>query len=166
VLHDEERLEEGDRGICAGTFTSFVAGGVETTSSGVEGMEMTFSVVEGVTDLPFLPDGAGTPFGQGVRGPRGFSEVFAEARKDRVLSRELSGAFLGLVSALEDSAGGFKRISRSSQWVGSRELTQHMADARTYMNMNSGTRRGLDSHHSTGRQLIWFLLLGGLLVWH
>lgn len=83
MLHDEEGLEGGDRGDCAGTFTSFIAGGVETTFSGVEGMEMTFSVVE-------------------------------ETRTDRVLSRKLSGAFLGLDSALEVSAEGFKWGRRSS----------------------------------------------------
>jgi hypothetical protein len=114
MLHDEEGLEGGDRGDCAGTFTSFIAGGVETTFSGVEGMEMTFSVVEGEPDLPFLPDGAGIPFGQGFRGIRGLSAVFAETRTDRVLSRKLSGAFLGLDSALEVSAEGFKWGRRSS----------------------------------------------------
>jgi hypothetical protein len=150
VLHDEERLEEGDRGGCAGTFTSLIAGGVETIFSGVEGVEISFSVVEGETDLPFLPDGAGTPFGQGVRGTRGLSAVFAETRTDRVLSCRLLGAFLGLVSALGVSAQGFERVRGSSQWVGSRELTQHTADARTFTN-STGTRRALESHHSTGR---------------
>jgi hypothetical protein len=107
VLHKEEFPEEGDRGGCAGASTSFVAGGAEMSFSG-----------EGETDLPFLPDGAGTPFGQGVPGTRGLFAVFAGARTDRVLSRELSGALLELFSALEDTAEGFKQRRRSNQWVG------------------------------------------------
>jgi hypothetical protein len=66
VLHGDEHLEEGDRGGCAGTSTSFVGGDVEMTFTG-----------EGEPDFTFLPDGAGTPFGQGVRGTRGLSAVFA-----------------------------------------------------------------------------------------
>jgi hypothetical protein len=126
---------------------------------------MTFSG-EGETDLPFLPDGAGTPFGQGVPGTRGLFAVFAGVRTDRVLSRKLPGALLELFSALEDSAEGFKGRRRSNQWVGSQESTQHMAaDARTFMSCTS-TRRALDSHHLNGRLLVWFHLLGQLLVWH
>lgn len=137
MLRGEEGLEEDDR---VGT-PSFVAGGVVLTSSGVGGE----------TDLPFLPDGAGNPFGQGFRGTRGLFAVFAEAREDRVLSRELSGAFLGLVSALQISAEGFKRRWRSSQWVGSRQSTQHTTDARTFVSSPvTYTRMALGSHHSTG----------------
>lgn len=152
ALHDEERLGEDDRVGCAGAPTSFVAVGVE----------LTFLGVEGETDFPFIPDGAGTPSGQGIRRPaRGLFAVLGGVRTDRVLSCELPGVFLGLVSALEVPAD-FKRRRQSSQWVGSWELTQHTADAPTFMRSNA--RMALGSHHSTRRKLVWFLLLGELLV--
>jgi hypothetical protein len=153
-VHDEGHLEEGDSSGCAGTSTSFVAGVVEMTFSG-----------GGETDFPFLPNGAGIPFGQGVRRrTRGLSAVFAGARTECVLSRELSRAFLGLVSAFGDTAEGFKRRRRSNQWVGIQESNQHAAaDARTFMR-STGTRRALDTHHLTGRLLAWFHFLGKLLV--
>lgn len=86
----EEHLEESDGSGGTGTSTSFVAGGV------------SFSCIEGEVDLPFLPDGSGTPSGQPLRETRGLSAVFTKKRTDRVLSRKLEGAFLGLASVLEE----------------------------------------------------------------
>lgn len=90
----EEYLEEGDSGGGTGTSTSLVAGGVTFC--------LTFSGIEGEVDLPFLPDGPGTPFGQPLPGTRGLSAVFTKTRSVRVLSRKLGRAFLGLASALEE----------------------------------------------------------------
>ena len=75
---------------------------------------MTFSVVEGETDLPFLPDGAGTPFGQGLRGTKGLTAVLAGARPDSVLCRNLAGVSSEPVSSLEVFAKCFE--GRRSSW--------------------------------------------------
>lgn len=94
VPQDEVRFRICDRNCCA-TSTLLVMGGVE----------MTFEFVEGETDLPFLPEGAGIPAGQNLREIRGLYAVLGGARRGRVLSRELAGALFGLVSSLEVFAG-------------------------------------------------------------
>lgn len=100
VLQDAERLKVCDCGGCVWTSTSFkfLVAGVDTTSL----------VVDGETDLPFLPDGAGNPSGQGARGTRGLTAVLAGMRPDSVHCRELAGVSLGLVSSLGVFAGRFR----------------------------------------------------------
>ena len=72
-------------------------------------MDVTFSVVaEGETDLPFLPDGAGNPFGQGPCGTRGLTTVLAGVRPDSVLCRELAGVSLEPIFSLEVFAKRFE----------------------------------------------------------
>lgn len=68
---------------------------------------MAFSNLEDERDLPFLLDGGDIPDGQGNLGTRGISAVLAGVRLDRVFCRELTGAFLELVSALEVFAERF-----------------------------------------------------------
>jgi hypothetical protein len=105
-----------------------------STSLTMEGVEMSFSVVEGKTDLPFLPEGAGTPFGQGVRGTRGIYAVLAGARRDRVHSRGVSGTAFELDSALGVSGRG--RIwGRPSQCAGDQSQSKNTTDARTKLFM-------------------------------
>jgi hypothetical protein len=115
---------------CRGASTSLTMGGVE----------MSFSVVEGETDLPFLPEGAGVPFGQGVRGHRGLSAVLAGVRQEE-LSRKLTRAFLVLID-------GFRR-RQPSQCVGDQSQSKNTTDARTIQHLRRCTRRALDSHHRT-----------------
>lgn len=118
VPQDAERLKVCNRGGCAWISTSFkfLVGRVDTT----------FSVVDGETDLPFLPllDGAGKPSGQGVRGTRGLTAVLAGMRPDSVLCRDLAGVSLGLVSSLGVFAGRF-RGRRSSRRVGIQVNTKY-----------------------------------------
>ncbi len=78
---------------------------------------MAFSDVKGEKDFPFLPDGPGIPDGQGARGTRGITPVPAGVRRDRVFCRELTGGFLGQVSALA-ALEIFAKRRRSSQCVG------------------------------------------------
>ena len=74
-------------------------------------MDTAFSDVEGEVDLPFLPNGAGIPFGQGAPGPIGLTAVIAGVRPDFVLCCELAVVFLELVSALEVFAERFELSS-------------------------------------------------------
>lgn len=112
------------------TSTSLVMGTLKMTSSGVEGE----------TDLPFLPEGAGNPFGQGTRGTRGLSPVRAGTRPDRVLCREFTGSFFGLVSDLQE------RLGRTSQCVEDQSQPKNTTGTRNTLTNNS-PKRTARSHH-------------------
>lgn len=105
-------------------------------------MDKTFSDVEGEIDLPFLPDGAGTPFGQGALGTRGLTAVVAGVRPECVLFSGLTGVSLELVSALETFAERFEG-RRSSQCVGIQVNTKY--DSCTYIRYFQKEGSGLPS---------------------
>ena len=65
---------------------------------------MAFLDVEGDIYFPFLPDGAGIPLGQGARGTRDLTAVFAGVRvgasRFRVLPRANRSTLGSLLSGL------------------------------------------------------------------
>lgn len=111
------------------------------------GVKMAFSGVEGETDLPFLPEGAGTPSGQGLRGTRGLLAVLGRARPDRALCLAAAGVSFVLVSTLDGLASRRRDWGRPSQCVGDQ----------------SQPKKTLQMHvqHLTGR--LWAPIIGRLL---